>query len=118
MKNQFSRSSLVKAKVVAVFCAGVQRRQEGRGGVAHLLRRRRFAGAAGRREREHEADGERGEDGARERPGSALLQCGHEGLTLLRTVVDSPLYGSRRDGRFKLELPAVARCCRLVVLPT
>ena len=97
---------------------GVQRRQEGRGGVAHRLGRRRLAGAAGRREREHEADGERGEDGTHERPGSTLRQCGHEGLTLLRTVVDSPLREGRSAPALQAELPTAARCCRLVVLPT
>ena len=102
MKNQFSRSSLVKGKRRGGLLPGVQRRQEGRGRVAHLLRRRRFAGAAGRREHEHEADGECGENGTRDRAGNALLQCGHEGLTLLRTVVDSPLYGSRATGVSKL----------------
>ena len=84
---------------------GVERRQEGRGGVAHLLGGGGLAGAAGRREREDEADGQGGEHGTCERPGNTLLQCGHEGVTLLRTVVDSPLYGCSRGWRFKLSFP-------------
>ena len=84
---------------------GVERRQEGRGGVAHLLGGRGLAGAAGRREREDEADGQGGEHGTRGRPGNTLLQCGHEGVTLLRTVVDSPLYGCRAAGVSQLSFP-------------